>query len=1814
MAFQDRSNKTAAQPKVLLPKITHVRKLLSEDARRLVTFEAMWHKSRRTMTTAAGGILVGSHFDEMVQLLALHHVATGVCKRVIWCSNNATNSVRSLRETFKAGGSDFPVDSFATLTTDGKRNISRDVGAACCTYNQLVALHKSSESSNADGKQKKLLRWLDPDTEATLLVLVGCDRELSHSWQSIDTRKFTKSALAISFIQNRLRNARVVYTSCPAKTSAAQLCHMDRLSCFWGAKLRASHESQFHSVRQKFADAIRSASFRSPPILPIFEISIPLVSIQNKCPPYSSGEKDALSARGKISNGVGQSLEPIPREELLSWTRASQEEYWSRRRRFYGKMKLSQLQAAARDRLLWEAGGVDMLRDRLLRHDLDPESLVQPEVLASSSPRSLEAPQLPDDLDVLCCSDNVGQQWPEPTTAGGDNVPLSMDVLSATEMLWRLSEFLALPPLTAMQVAGVAAYQQQVSEDSDDPSTKYLKLVANEMPEKVFTALLSRLPDPADAPQSAEGIISSESDDESETRYHNAANDQTVKQIATITDVHAVVLLQLNRKYIKGLTMYARLKAGTRIWLPPSEAVQSTEEPKDASSSSNESMNESGENIKQLREPWATKVVDYISAYCPDIGATQPVNDAAVKLKSSGFLTLVDTERLALLLYLCSDVLDSDDCRRVLEQEAGSLEKIVRVRDRRIKTASNRKKEVAANVQDAEGTFFDEVADVLTDRLEPLGTDRWHRTYWWIRSDPGKIFVHGVRAVKNLPHSDRAASPVTSDDADDELAVDCPMADAAVQSTSNDEPCPEIVAGVSNICAEQSDVSTVSTDSQRRSSRRAPKAPRVYNPDLEASRPQFVRSTVERSAAFFSSESDDSDSSDEDCDGGIILGIDTDEDNWSVFDKSDQLDSLLKWLNVDGSREFALAKAINSRYRRICAAMTGQLAARIRPSTELLLSKLEEGELVDLIPRPAPDFEGPEPSPTAEAEVSAATEKKILSAVAAGVERLVKSVERQSERDKALATKAQRLKLLVDARERAKQEARDREISRECMKVCKALVSATVSAAARYKKAKKGLSPRARKEEWVMCETLGCGQWRLLPGNVRAAALPDTWQCSMNTWDAQMLCGASPTAKTNQPSVRELGNAKTQQKARIPSTSTADASIQASAFCASNQSENEITDDDFSAGAQNACQGVGDLNAAEQFTKMHNMWRGSVASHNEDDGIGDVDLRQMAAQRLIAYRKSWSGVLETFDVSQPSLPPTKLGPDLSAGSSGTMSTSQKKSGARESNKTLDLPESDEVEAPVSKATSNANPIPSVAKKKAKITRRESKKRQTEAIDLESETVCERTTRLSALEEDDAELQQQLEAARTALAGSGGVIAAGTSATSSGRWPVTNIAPLSRVQEIFQVAEPLSCAQKMVAEAAALREKEGSRLMSIEERKRAKREDEERKAAEFEMNVASCELFVTVHDPNARPLDGDKHSQKLSTGIQSRSKSETKTQSKSKDQSNEDSKNEIRSKRRRTGDKSKASSQKQQKIDAKQKGQGNHVSESSQNTEEFAGKLTGEIANKKAKSVPHTKPKGSRGRQQKPAALAPDSDSDDDLSIADLRKQAFSKRSDQTQNTVTRDPKTIAISKVTTANVAKLQAMVRGMLVRSHAVKERAAVTLVQAVVRGMLGRSYALNQRAAITLQAVVRGMLVRSRAAAKREAESAAAKLEAEEAEAKLKREEKVAAQAEVAKVRADKRAVAVKLKADKRAAAAIAKMKHEEAAKVKMAEEVEAKLVEERTAATQVVEDAIQKEELPTSEFSSFRQEFVVVPVRKLVRLICLPSRLQATRLTLF
>ncbi len=47
---------------------------------------------------------------------------------------------------------------------------------------------------------------------------------------------------------------------------------------------------------------------------------------------------------------------------------------------------------------------------------------------------------------------------------------------------------------------------------------------------------------------------------------------------------------------------------------------------------------------------------------------------------------------------------------------------------------------------------------------------------------------------------------------------------------------------------------------------------------------------------------------------------------------------------------------------------------------------------------------------------------------------------------------------------------------------------------------KKGRKPKeAKQQEWVQCEK--CDKWRRLPSHIKAKDLPDTWYCSMNTWD-----------------------------------------------------------------------------------------------------------------------------------------------------------------------------------------------------------------------------------------------------------------------------------------------------------------------------------------------------------------------------------------------------------------------------------------------------------------------------------------------------------------------------------------------------------------------------------------------------------------------------------------------------------------------------------------------------------------------------------------
>eukprot|EP01052_Picozoa_sp_SAG31_P006362 SAG31_NODE_292_length_18283_cov_10.859859_5_plen_385_part_00 len=49
-------------------------------------------------------------------------------------------------------------------------------------------------------------------------------------------------------------------------------------------------------------------------------------------------------------------------------------------------------------------------------------------------------------------------------------------------------------------------------------------------------------------------------------------------------------------------------------------------------------------------------------------------------------------------------------------------------------------------------------------------------------------------------------------------------------------------------------------------------------------------------------------------------------------------------------------------------------------------------------------------------------------------------------------------------------------------------------------------------DEWVQCEAPNCGKWRLLPPHIRAADLPEVFQCSMNFWNRSEANCSAPEA------------------------------------------------------------------------------------------------------------------------------------------------------------------------------------------------------------------------------------------------------------------------------------------------------------------------------------------------------------------------------------------------------------------------------------------------------------------------------------------------------------------------------------------------------------------------------------------------------------------------------------------------------------------------------------------------------------------------------
>jgi hypothetical protein len=51
--------------------------------------------------------------------------------------------------------------------------------------------------------------------------------------------------------------------------------------------------------------------------------------------------------------------------------------------------------------------------------------------------------------------------------------------------------------------------------------------------------------------------------------------------------------------------------------------------------------------------------------------------------------------------------------------------------------------------------------------------------------------------------------------------------------------------------------------------------------------------------------------------------------------------------------------------------------------------------------------------------------------------------------------------------------------------------------------------------EWVQCENPKCQKWRKLPPDISADELPDTWYCSMNTWNPLVASCDAPEDKTD---------------------------------------------------------------------------------------------------------------------------------------------------------------------------------------------------------------------------------------------------------------------------------------------------------------------------------------------------------------------------------------------------------------------------------------------------------------------------------------------------------------------------------------------------------------------------------------------------------------------------------------------------------------------------------------------------------------------------
>ena len=194
-------------PPLTLPEIDEINTSLSDAERRFVEFG-------ESELLSSQGVLVGDHCDTAVQALALHQVVTEATKKVLWFARNPSRLAQLLRQQF-APFAGFGVHTLQTLPLAGQAGVALHGGAVCCSYRDLVAMHKSETQKDTErDRERQLMRWLRADDSAdVLLVFSSCDEVLSRSWKGVEENKWTQTGQAFHFMQQRLPLAGAVYTS-----------------------------------------------------------------------------------------------------------------------------------------------------------------------------------------------------------------------------------------------------------------------------------------------------------------------------------------------------------------------------------------------------------------------------------------------------------------------------------------------------------------------------------------------------------------------------------------------------------------------------------------------------------------------------------------------------------------------------------------------------------------------------------------------------------------------------------------------------------------------------------------------------------------------------------------------------------------------------------------------------------------------------------------------------------------------------------------------------------------------------------------------------------------------------------------------------------------------------------------------------------------------------------------------------------------------------------------------------------------------------------------------------------------------------------------------------------------------------------------------------------------------------------------------------------------------------------------------------------------------------------------------------------------